>query len=70
MAISTPQLYLVHVRDQKEAWDTLHNNFKCATLANKLFLKKQYIRTDIPHVDASALEAHESDNLAKVVLHF
>ena len=45
MAISTPQLYLVTSCEQpKDVWDTLRKHFERETLANKLFLKKQYFR--------------------------
>ena len=42
-AISTPQLYLVMSREEPaQAWTELKNHFERDTLANKLFLKKQY----------------------------
>ena len=45
MAISTSQLYLVTSYDQpKDAWNKLCEHFECKTLANKLYLKKQYFR--------------------------
>ena len=48
MAISTSQLYLVTSYDQpKDTWDKLCEHFECKTLANKLFLKKQYFRTEM-----------------------
>ena len=48
MAICTPQLYLVtSCDDPKDTWDKLCGHFKCKTLANKLFLKKQYFRTEM-----------------------
>ncbi len=48
MAITTSQLYLVtSCEDPKEAWDTLRNHFERKTLANKLFLKKQYFRMEM-----------------------
>ena len=57
MAISTPQLYLVTSCEQsKEAWDKLCVHFECKTLANKLFLKKQYFRTEIK--EGMSMEAH------------
>ena len=43
MVISTPLLYLVTSCEQpKDVWDTLQKHFERETLANKLFLKKQY----------------------------
>ena len=45
LAIGTSQLYLVASSEHpKEAWDALRKHFKRDTLANKLFLKKQYFR--------------------------
>ncbi len=57
MAIGTPQLYLVTSCEQpKEAWDTLRNHFERETLANKLFLKKQYFRTEMK--EGTSMEVH------------
>jgi hypothetical protein len=57
MAVSTPKLYLVTSCDQpKDAWDTLRNYFERETLANKLFLKKKYFRTEM--MEGTSLEAH------------
>jgi len=43
LTISTPQLYLVtSYYMPKDVWDTLQSHFERGTLANKLFLKKQY----------------------------
>ena len=57
MAIGTPQLYLVTSCEQpKEVWDNLCNHFECETLANKLFLKKQYFRTEMK--EGTSVEAH------------
>jgi hypothetical protein len=48
MGISAGQLYLVtSCETAKEAWDTLKSNFERETLANKLFLKKQYFRSEM-----------------------
>ena len=48
MAVSTPQLYLVtSCKEPKELWDILRDHFECETLANKLFLKKKYFRTEM-----------------------
>ena len=57
MAISTAQLYLVTSFDQpQDAWDALRNHFERETLANKLFLKKKYFRTEMK--DGTSMEAH------------
>ena len=57
LAISTPQLYLVTSCEQlKEAWDALRTHFERETLANKLFLKKQYFRTEMK--EGTLIEAH------------
>ena len=56
MAITTPQLYLVTSCEQpKDTWDTLRKHFKRETLANKLFLKKQYFRMEM---EGTSMEAH------------
>ena len=48
MAISTPQLYLVTSCEHPgEVWEALQNHFDRDTLANKLFLKKQYFCTEV-----------------------
>ena len=48
LAISASQLYLVTSCEQaKDAWVVLQNHFERDTLANKLFLKKQYFRTEM-----------------------
>ena len=57
MAISTPQLYLVTSCDKpKDAWDKLSAHFECKTLANKLFLKKKYFRTEMK--EGTSMETH------------
>ena len=57
MAVSTPKLYLLTSCEQpKDAWDTLCNHFERETLANKLFLKKKYFRTEM--MEGTSLEAH------------
>ena len=56
-AISTPQLYLVTSCDKpKDAWDKLCEHFECKTLANKLFLKKKYFRTE--KKEGTSMETH------------
>ena len=57
MAITTPQLYLVTSCEQpKDTWDTLRKHFERETLANKLFLKKQYFRMEMK--EGTSMEAH------------
>lgn len=57
MATSTSQLYLVTLYDQpKDAWDKLCEHFECKTLANKLYLKKQYFRTEMR--EGTSMEMH------------
>ena len=56
-AISTHQLYLVTSCDKpKDAWDKLCEHFECKTLANKLFLKKKYFRTEMK--EGTSMETH------------
>jgi len=46
LAVSTRQLYLSTSLDKpKDAWDAIRYHFERDTLANRLFLKKQYFRT-------------------------
>ena len=48
LAVSTKQLYLItSAESPQEAWEALRANFERDTLANKLFLKKQYFRTQM-----------------------
>ena len=48
LSVCTTQLYpITSCENPKDAWDGLCNNFEHQTLANKLFLKKQYLRTSI-----------------------
>ena len=57
MAISTSQLYLITSCEcPKEAWNALRNHFERETLANKLFLKKQYFRTEMK--EGTSMEVH------------
>ena len=57
LAISTSQLYLVtSCEGPHEAWEALRTNFERDSLANKLFLKKQYFRTQMR--DGTAIEKH------------
>ena len=57
LAISASQLYLVtSCEHPKGAWDALRNHFERDTLANKLFLKKQYFRTEMR--EGTSVEKH------------
>ena len=57
LAISTPQLYLITSCEKpKDAWDALKNHFERGSLANKLFLKKQYFRTEMK--EGTSVEVH------------
>lgn len=57
MAISTSQLYLVISCDQpQDVWDALKRHFERGTLANKLFLKKQYFRKEMK--EGTPMESH------------
>ena len=48
LAIESAQLYLVtSCEEPKQAWDALKKRFERETLANKLFLKKQYFRSEM-----------------------
>ena len=55
--MNTLQLYLITSLDKpKDAWDALCCHFERDTLANKLFLKKQFFRTEIK--EGTSVEAH------------
>ena len=57
LAVNTSQLYLITSLDKpKDAWDALRCHFEIDTLANKLFLKKQYFRTEMK--EGTSVEAH------------
>ena len=48
MSLSSSLLYLITSCElPKDAWDTLKKHFERDTLANKLFLKKQYFRKEM-----------------------
>lgn len=48
MSVSTSQLYLITSCERpEEAWNSLKKHFERETLANKLFLKKQYFRKEM-----------------------
>lgn len=57
MAVGTSHLYLItSAENPSAAWDALRNHYERDTLANKLFLKKQYFRMEMK--DGTSLEAH------------
>ena len=57
LAICSLQLYLITSYEKiKDAWDALCDHFERKTLANKLFLKKQYFRTEMK--EGTPIEAH------------
>ena len=57
LAISTPQLYQIKSCEKlKDAWDALCNHFEHKSLADKLYLKKQYFRTEMK--DGTSIETH------------
>ena len=60
LAISTSQLYLVtSCEGPHDAWEALRTNFERDTLANKLFLKKKYFRSQMK--DGTPMEKHLKD---------
>ena len=57
MSVNASQLYLItSCEEPKEAWDVLKKHFERDTLANKLFLKKQYFRREMS--EGSSIDAH------------
>uniref|UniRef100_A0A1X7TML3 Reverse transcriptase Ty1/copia-type domain-containing protein n=1 Tax=Amphimedon queenslandica TaxID=400682 RepID=A0A1X7TML3_AMPQE len=57
MAVGASQLYLItSTEDPRAAWDALRSHFERDTLANKLFLKKQYFRAEMK--EGTSMEAH------------
>ena len=57
MSVSTSQLYLItFCEEPKKAWDALKKYFERETLANKLFLKKQYFEKKIS--EGSSIDMH------------
>ena len=57
MSVSTSQLYLItSYEEPKEAWDVLKKHFERETLANKLFLKKQYFRKEMS--EGNSIDMH------------
>ena len=57
MSVATFQLYLITSCEQpKEAWDAVKKHFERETLANKLFLKKQYFRKEMR--EGNSIDVH------------
>ena len=57
LAIDRAQLYLItSCEEPKQAWDALKKHFERETLANKLFLKKQYFRSEMK--EGTSVEQH------------
>ena len=57
LAIDSAQLYLItSCEEPKQAWDALKKHFERETLANKLFLKKQYFRSEMK--EGTSVEQH------------
>ena len=59
--IESAQLYLVtSCEEPKQAWNSLKKHFERETLANKLFLKKRYFRSEMKEgIGETTFEAHE-----------
>ena len=57
MAVGASQVYLItSTEDPRAAWGALRSHFERDTLANKLFLKKQYFRAEMK--EGTPMEAH------------
>ena len=57
LAIDSAQLYLITSSEEsKQAWDALRKHFERGTLANKLFLKKRYFRSEMK--EGTPVEQH------------
>ena len=57
LAIDSAQLYLRSWSEEpKQAWDALRKHFERETLANKLFLKKRYFRSEMK--EGTPVEQH------------
>lgn len=57
LAIDSAQLYLITSSEEpKQAWDALRKHFERETLANKLFLKKKYFRSEMK--EGTPVEQH------------
>ena len=57
MSVSTSQLYLItSCEEPRKAWDALKKHFERETLANKLFLKKQYFRKEMS--EGNSIDMH------------
>lgn len=60
LSVSTTQLYLITTCEEpKDAWDTLKKHFERQTLANKVFLKKQYFRKEMK--EGTPIDVHLKD---------
>ena len=65
MSVSTSQLYLItSCEEPKEAWNALKKHFERETLANKLFLKKQYFRKEMREGNSLDMHLKEMKDLA------
>ena len=59
MSLSSSLLYLITLCElPKDAWDTLKKHFERDTLANKLFLKKQYFRKEMSEGMHTPINVH------------
>ena len=57
LSINPSQLYLItDCEEPQDAWDKLKRHFERSTLANKLYLKKQYFRSVME--DGASVESH------------
>lgn len=57
LAIDSAQLYLITSSEElKQGWDALRKHFERETLTNKLFLKKQYFRSEMK--EGTPVEQH------------
>ena len=57
LAIDSAQLYLITLSEEpKQPWDELRKHFERETLANKLFLKKRYFRSEMK--EGTPVEQH------------
>ena len=65
MSVSTSQLYLItSFEEPKEAWNALKKHFERETLANKLFLKKQYFQKEMREGNSIDMHLKEMKELA------
>ena len=71
MSVNASQLYIItSCEEPKEAWDALKKHFERETLANKLFLKKQYFRREMSEGNSIVMPLKEmkelTDNLSSI----